>query len=51
MVWMIVAASAVLGLLGIWPLEQYLGEISFICLLAAIVIAAIQVVSGRQSAR
>jgi hypothetical protein len=50
MTWMIVAALAVLGFLGIWPLSQYLGQISFTCLLAAIVIATIQTISGHRAA-
>jgi len=50
MTWVIVAALTVLGLLGIWPLHQYLGEIAFYCLAGAIVIAAIQAISGRRAA-
>lgn len=51
MIWTIVAATGILGLLGIWPLQQYLGELAFIHLLVAIVLATILTISGRRAAR
>ena len=50
MLWIVIAALTVLGLLGIGPASPYLGDIAFGCLLGAIVLATVQALRGHRGA-